>query len=364
MKSSSSLRFVVVLLSTCTLADAQIIPQTIEPYPLPARARQALCELAGESDVLILGETHGSQEVPAVAAALLTPLAKLGYGALALEIPADEQGPLTDWATGKTEAVPGFFAKPIGDGIGNIQALSLIRTALSPPLRWKLICFDQSQEVAEKDDAKLQKMDPRAMAPPFSDDFIAICVGRDAAMASNLADQRAKLAADARVLAICGNLHAMISNHSAAGGLGIPPDSPFQKLWPSFAAALQIGHLTWRVRSINIVPHSGGYFATMSEGDGPSKTGVYTIRGMRQLDEAEAHRLDDDHWSWVLDLPHATPVTFLAEPVDVESSPAPAAQASDNVARPSLSSRPHLPCFASRRIGRHFCGLRHFGCRR
>ena len=260
-----------------------------------------------------------------------------------MEIPADEQGPLTDWATGKTEAVPSFFAKPIGDGRGNIQALSLIRTALSPPLRWKLICFDQSQEVAEKDDAKLQKMDPRAMAPPFSDDFVAICVRRDAAMASNLADQRAKLAAGARVLAICGNLHAMTSNHSAAGSrLGIPPDSPFQKLWPSFAAALQIGHLTWRVRSINIVPHSGGYFATISEDDGPPKTGIYTIGGMRQLDEAEAHRLDGDHWTWELNLPHATPVTFLAEPVFAK--PPPVATTAENVSSPSVPARPHAWC--------------------
>ena len=49
-------------------------------------------------------------------------------------MPAEQQGPLTDWATGKTKAVPSFFAKPIADGRGNVQALSLIRTALSAAL--------------------------------------------------------------------------------------------------------------------------------------------------------------------------------------------------------------------------------------
>ena len=133
---------VIVLFATSLVAQAQVAPITLESYALPAKAQLALGELAAQSDVLILGETHGTQEVPAVAAALLAPLTKLGYVALALEVPADQQGPLADWSTGKTATVPKFFAKPIEDGRGNIQVLSLIRTALSPPFRWQLICFD------------------------------------------------------------------------------------------------------------------------------------------------------------------------------------------------------------------------------
>ena len=94
--------FLPLLFSTCVAVQAETVPDRIQPYPLPARAERALVALAGEADVLVLGEMHGSQEVPAVAAALLGPLTKLGYGALALEVPAEEQGPLTDWATGKT----------------------------------------------------------------------------------------------------------------------------------------------------------------------------------------------------------------------------------------------------------------------
>ena len=72
--------FLPLLFSMGVALHAQVLPSAIKPYPLPARTAKGLVELAGESDVLILGEMHGSQEVPAVAAALLGPLTKLGYG--------------------------------------------------------------------------------------------------------------------------------------------------------------------------------------------------------------------------------------------------------------------------------------------
>ncbi len=123
----------IVVVSLTHVALSQPVIPSLEPYPLPSKVRQALVELAGKSDILILGELHGTQEVPAIAVALLEPLAKQGYRALALEIPSDQQGPLSDWATGKTDAIPSFFAEPSPDGRGNVQALSLIRIALSPP---------------------------------------------------------------------------------------------------------------------------------------------------------------------------------------------------------------------------------------
>src|SRR5262245_33497743 len=92
----------VTLLAAAGL-PAQQVPK-VAPYPLPPKAREALLTVAAASDVLILGETHGTQEVPAVAAALLDPLSKLGYGVLALEMPSDQQQPLTDWVAGKAAA--------------------------------------------------------------------------------------------------------------------------------------------------------------------------------------------------------------------------------------------------------------------
>ena len=51
----------------------------------------------------------------------------------------------------------------------------------------------------------------------------------------------------------------------------------------------------------------------------PTGGKVHKIRPTRQLDEAEAHPLQDAFWNWELNLPRATPATFLATP----SLPAP-----------------------------------------
>jgi erythromycin esterase-like protein len=114
-------------------AESELQPLT--PYSLPAAAEQPIKELADRSDVLILGESHGTKEVPEIVAALLPTLSKMDYQVLALEVPSDQQAAITDWATGKTQTLPSFYAKPGTDGRGNQQMLSLIGMALSPPYR-------------------------------------------------------------------------------------------------------------------------------------------------------------------------------------------------------------------------------------
>lgn len=304
-----------VLCFLSAVAQAQVVAEKLEPYPLPAKALESLTKLAGESDVLVLGETHGTQETPVVAAALLTPLAKLGYGALALEIPADEQQRLVDWAAGKTETVPRFFAKLFADGRGNLQTLALIRTALSPPHGWRLICFDvpwqaSADELRETDRAESE---PESGVQP--EDGAKMFVRRDAAMAAKLAKERARIGGDIKVLAICGKFHARTSNGRKAGG---PEqklrDDAMKKFWPSFAAALASEHRAWRVRSVNVVPHSGSFFAMLSSGDGPPQVGVHPIRSTRHFDEAEVRALGAGDFDWELNLPRATAATFLVPP--------------------------------------------------
>ena len=65
--------FIVVVVVFGSTVVGQSIPELV-PYALPPKTEQALVNLAGETDVLILGELHGTQEVPAVATALLAPL--------------------------------------------------------------------------------------------------------------------------------------------------------------------------------------------------------------------------------------------------------------------------------------------------
>jgi hypothetical protein len=107
--------FMAVVLLIGVAAHAQQMTETLQPYPLPAEIKRSLGQIAAQNDLLILGEFHGTQEVPALAASLLAPLTKLGYNVLALEVPSDQQAPLTAWATGKTTKVPSFFTRPGSD---------------------------------------------------------------------------------------------------------------------------------------------------------------------------------------------------------------------------------------------------------
>lgn len=265
-----------------------VIPNALEPYPLPARVLAALDKLAAESEVLILGEFHGTQEVPAVASALLAPLSKRGYGILALEIPTDQQGPLIDWASGKTATIPTFFARPAADGRGNIQTLALIRTAIAQG--WKLVCFDQSE----------MPLPPKLTT---EDEIYAFSVRRDVTMARNLTKART---GEAKVLAICGNMHARTSRPKEKDSL--------HKLWPSFAAELAQTNPTWKVKSVEVVLHSGTVFAMLAEDGKPPVAKVHTLSIRKKLKEAEIHPLKEAWWDWQLDLPKATAATFLAPP--------------------------------------------------
>jgi hypothetical protein len=300
----------------CSAAFAQTPAVQIDPYTLPDKVQQALIHLATQTDVLILGELHGTQEVPAIAAALLEPLSKLGYGALALEIPADELEALTNWALGKTEKIPAFFAQPWPDGRPSVQALALIRAALSPPHSWKLICFDLSEEDAA-DFLPPADQNAKQSDPPEIDDGTASFAKRDAKMASHFSRQRSAIPANPKVLAICGSLHARTAQLRLEGNAQKQSAAAsLNKFWPCFAAQVATSHADWHVRSINVEPHAGGFFAMMSVEGGPEPTGgkVHPIRSSKRLDEAEARPLNRAAWDWQLDLPRATPATFLATP--------------------------------------------------
>ena len=308
---------VVMMFATRVAVCAESELQALTPYSLPAAAEQPIKELADRSDVLILGETHGTQEVPEVVATLLPMLAKMGYRVLALEVPSNQQAALTDWATGKTQTIPSFYAKPGPDGRGNQQMLSLIRMALSPPYSWKLICFDasmgdepwtSSQHLIEE---YIQKVGDQALdkngtihLEKESDLTITIWQRHDATMAANFEKQRQQFASQGKVLAICGSAHARTAN---------PPDSS-TRWWPSFAAVLQSSQPRQPVTSIYVDPKSGHCF-----GDG--KVNDF---GGEPNGEAEARLLENAAYNLKLNLPHATAATFLATPTDsnVDSAPA------------------------------------------
>ena len=184
------------MLSATTRAEVTIPEQ--QAYPLPADVQQSLKTLASECDVLVIGETHGTKEVPAIVEESLPTLTKLGYRSDCTRGARDEQPAVVAWVKGDTGVVPRFFAKPSEDGRGNQQVLAMVRRALRPPFEWKLICFDATEEELMRQmmerlpkDAKGSIADRAAKLSP--DDIVALSLQRDATMAKNFAAEREKL---------------------------------------------------------------------------------------------------------------------------------------------------------------------------
>jgi hypothetical protein len=279
---------------------AQHTISELPPYPLPDEVRESMAVLAGECDIMILGETHGTREVPAIVETLLEPLTKLGYRVIALEVPHDEQPAIEAWATGTTGAIPTFFAVPWPDGRGNREVLAMVRRALQPPYEWKLICFDATEMEMQRQMMERLPKDVKGTiaeraAKLSSDDFVAISLQRDASMAINLAAGRRKMAPADKVLVICGNLHARTANH-------IPPE--LEALWPSFAAKFMQDEPKSRVGSVNVEAFGGEYF-------NGGKVNQFTPR---PLERVRFQRTPDLEWDAELSLPTATVATFLRPP--------------------------------------------------
>jgi hypothetical protein len=299
---SNHLLFIVltVTLSAATLKAEAPIPTQL-PYPLPVDVRESLTKVASESDILILGETHGTQEVPAIVETLLDTLSKLGYRVIALEVPHNERVPIQKWATGATDVLPAFFAKPGQDGRGNMQVLHMVRRALMPPYNWKLICFDESEEeLMHQALAMLPKGSEErireAAAKMSKQDIAALGLQRDATMAELFSTERKKFAKSDKLLCVCGDVHARTANHA-------PADSELSALWPSFAAVLKRDHPNWHIRSIYVQPFGGEYF----------NGGKVNKVGERPLAHIEA-RPCEAWWDWELNLPHVTSATFYKTP--------------------------------------------------
>jgi hypothetical protein len=269
----------------------------LEPYLLPPEARARIEQLAASSKVLILGEVHGTREVPRLVTGLLAPLNERGYRILALEVPNDAQAVLLAWARGETDKVPDFFATPNGDGRGNVQLLELVRTVIAPPFRWQVVCFDESEAMVEKRyQALTQKRQTgdADLSALLTDDAIALWREGDAAMASILLREVKALKSTEKILAICGNLHARIKPEAN--------DPIVSKFWPSFAGMVKQGQPAWRVSSMDIEFSSGAYF---NEGK------VQTIRG-RPIEHTEVRSAGQTEWDLVLSLPKASPAEFLS----------------------------------------------------
>lgn len=248
----------------------------ILPYNLPLSAKEPLLELAAQSDLLLLGEMHGTQEVPRLILSLLDDLAALGYSGLGLELPRGEGKQLIEWAESKSDPPPFFGPAEFRDGRGNVQMLSLIRQVLNHSRNWKLLCFD---------------VDFLGEGETWTD--------RDRHMAEGLIEQWESDCAGQKVVAVCGNYHSRL----------VAPEQPDFGPWPSFGYGVRQLRTDTVVNSVNIVFQRGAFFnGEVKQFNG----GAVPFMGAAEMRCPGSLGHTADLW-----LPHAMPVTFLPDALDL-----------------------------------------------
>ena len=239
------------------------------PYTLPPSVKAGMLELAAQSDLLLLGEMHGTQEVPRLILGLLGDLSALGYGGLGLELPKGQTRQIGEWAAGRAEP-PSFFRRSgFRDGRESAQMLSLLQQTLNHPANWHLLCFD---------------VDGLHEGETWAD--------RDRLMAEQLWEQWRERCAGQRVLAVCGNLHSRL----------VAPAEPDTGPWPSFGCVVQQNNPELAVHSINIVFHRGASFS--------GEVRKFNLGAEHFVIEAQMRPGGFGHTK-DLYLPRATPATFL-----------------------------------------------------
>jgi hypothetical protein len=246
---------------------------------LPPGVEQRLLEVAAGHALLLFGELHGTREVPGIVATLLPRLRAVGYGGLALEVPRVDREELTAWAEGQRVRPPAFFAQPSRDGRGNAQVLELIKVAAAH--QFKLLCFDQG---------------PDQPGQQWSD--------RDRWMATNLLEQWASVCDGARVVGICGSLHARLAPEHGMGRLVRKAVSGGDELWPSLAGWVRQFQPALSVAAVDVRFAAGGFF----------NMGERTIYPRPGAPAEPWLRGGQPRYTLELWLPRATPATFLAPP--------------------------------------------------
>ncbi|MGI9148966.1 MAG: hypothetical protein ACR2IK_20860 [Chloroflexota bacterium] len=246
---------------------------------LPPGVEVQVLQVATNSHLLLFGELHGTREVPRLVGALLPKLVEHGYRGLGLEVPLDQQAPLIAWADGLIDHPPHFFARPSRDGRGNIQVLELVRTARALDL--KLVCFDQAAD---------------ELAQRWTD--------REGRMAHNLLEGWSRLPAGAKMVGICGSLHARLAPDKSVARLLRKAASGGQQLWPSLAACVRQQQPSLVAGSVEVRFATGGFF-NMGQ-----KT-IYARPGARA---AAWTAPASPAYTLALWLPRATPATFLSPP--------------------------------------------------
>ena len=247
---------------------------TIEDYQLPTEVFVNMIELAVNADALLIGEIHGTQEIPCIVAGLLPMLHNRGYRGLGVEVPRFEQENLRKWLSNSETPVPDFYARPWPDGRGSREMLALVQRAKKTG--FQIFCFDPG----------LIKQN-------------ATWSERDAGMAQNTQEIWERELPDAKIVLICGNNHAFLKPHPQASN----------DFWPSFAEQLRQRMPDKQYRAINLLPVRGKFY----------NMGIRKVQAFQFLttnaETVEKPRIvSSELVSMQVDFPECHAATFLAPP--------------------------------------------------
>lgn len=263
-------------------------PFVAEPVPnvpglatllLPERVREAIREIATRSDILFIGATAGTREVPQTLAGITADLDPLGYRVLALDLHPSARDSLIAWADGTADKLPLLF-DPHAQGQGSLQILGLVRAVRA--MGWDIWCFDvtgtQDRSWSERNRASAES-------------FLAYYQGGPEG---------------AKVLALGSPLDTRLCYEPRTPCDDWPGGIVSPYFWPSCTADL-VGMLPSKsIHSIGVVFHGGRFISTL--GSQPMRVEPWRWAGasaaISPSVEGEGHTLD-------LHLPESAPASFV-----------------------------------------------------
>lgn len=160
--------------------------------------------LGEEPTYLVIGEMHGTREIPPLVAVLLRTVSTKGEAVLCLEISASEQASLDSFvrSDGGEAAIAALTASPhwaMRDGRASTGYLAMLQMVR------QLVEDGHKVQVAAIDDDWTLKDAPKKL--PTAEEALALAAKRDRAMADNVL-KVVKQNADASLIVLVGNIHA------------------------------------------------------------------------------------------------------------------------------------------------------------
>jgi erythromycin esterase-like protein len=200
---------------------------------------------AGKHRVIVLGETHGTREIPRLVATLARHYAEQGPLLLAIEISTKEHAPLRDYLRAPDDRLRNSLRRGAGwtipvqrnDGRRSEQMIELVEAMRKLHAQGRDVAILPFDSNAGDGDAQL----------------------RDRTMAATLRRAYVALPANARLLVLTGNVHAMRVQAMSCAGCQRPMTSYLVDLHPYSIRIDANAGQAWMCQGVECGPHAIGH---------------------------------------------------------------------------------------------------------